>query len=277
MRGGIGRLAFPATGTAREPSPNFFDLKSVASSLEVFSAEPLPHWDLSNVYAGLEADDYRRDFARLDEGLRRTGRTVRRPGIGRLAEAARRAPDAPARDAGRRSSTGLNELGRLSDTLVGICLCLLQHRQLQHRRRPRSLEAGTARRAPAKARRAPAGVDRQPEPRGSTIGSADDRLLGEHQFFLHNSARRSRYLMSEELEAPGGRVVRRRRRRLRQAARQRHQPTGRCRWSATARPSNCRSPPSAISSSIPIRRCASGRIGPNRPAGNRSARRWPPA
>ena len=49
-------------------------------------AEPLPHWDLSNVYGGLEAEDYRRDFARLDVLFGDLAERFDAAGIGRLAD-----------------------------------------------------------------------------------------------------------------------------------------------------------------------------------------------
>ena len=60
------------------------------------SSGPLPHWDLSNVYPGIESDEFRRDLDRLksqlddldsylsDQQISRTG--IRLPGSSRLAQ-----------------------------------------------------------------------------------------------------------------------------------------------------------------------------------------------
>jgi hypothetical protein len=63
--------------------------------MQASSSESLPHWDLSNVYAGLESDEFRRDLYRLklqladldrylsDQRISRTG--LRLPDSSRLA------------------------------------------------------------------------------------------------------------------------------------------------------------------------------------------------
>jgi pepF/M3 family oligoendopeptidase len=158
----------------------------------------LPHWDLSNVYAGLEADDYRRDFARLDEGLHRLAEQFDAHGIGRLAEA----PSQPG--AIRETLVAIinraNELSRLADTLSAFVYAFFStdSNDTIAAREVSRLELLAVRRQKLDVRLR------------AWIGSltpwlddwtAHDRLLGEHEFFLRNSARRSRYLMSEELEA----------------------------------------------------------------------------
>jgi pepF/M3 family oligoendopeptidase len=46
----------------------------------------LPHWDLSNVYKGLEADDFVQGLTKLDGQLQELEKLVERGGIGRLSE-----------------------------------------------------------------------------------------------------------------------------------------------------------------------------------------------
>ena len=241
-------------------------------------AEPLPHWDMSNVYAGLEADDYRQAFAQLDDGLRQLAAWFDAKGIGRLSElpSAEKPGESDAlRDTLSAVLTRLNELGRLADTLSAFVYAFF------------STDSFNAVAAREVSKLELLGVRRQKlDVRlRAWIGSlgpwleawaGHDRLLFEHEFFLRNSARRSRYLMSEELESLAAELC------INAGG-----AFGKLQGSVTSqlvvplerdgKPSSCRSPPSAISSSIPIPPCASGPIGPNRPAGNRSARPWPPA
>jgi len=160
--------------------------------------EPLPHWDLSNVYGGLEADDFRRDFDRLDQGLRELAEQFDAAGIGRLTEL-------PAETDGLRQTLvailhRANELGRLSDTLSAFVYAYF------------STDSYNTTAAREMSKLELLGVRRQnlDVRLRAWIGSlapgiddwvAEDRLLEEHQFFLRNSVRRSRYLMSEPLEA----------------------------------------------------------------------------
>ncbi|HEX4144471.1 MAG TPA: M3 family oligoendopeptidase [Pirellulales bacterium] len=159
---------------------------------------PLPHWDLSNVYGGLEADDYRRDFQLLDRGLSQLAEQFDAAGVGRLAEL-------PADSDGlRKALVGIldraNELGRLCDTLSAFVYAFF------------STDSYNTTAAREMSKLELLGVRRQKlDVRlRAWIGSlaprldawiSQDPLLGEHQFFLRNSARRSRYLMSEPLEA----------------------------------------------------------------------------
>ncbi len=162
------------------------------------TSEPLPHWDLSNVYGGLEAEDYRRDFARLDAGLSELAEQFDAAGISRLAEVPTDADRL--RDVLAMVLDRLNELGRLSDTLSAFVYAFF------------STDSYNTTAAREMSKLELLGVRRQKlDVRlRAWIGSlkarldewiAADLLLAEHQFFLRNGARRSRYLMSEELEA----------------------------------------------------------------------------
>ena len=166
-------------------------------------AEPLPHWDLSNVYAGLEADDYRHGFAQLDDGLGHLAEWFDAKAIGRLAELP--SGNTPGEIETLRETLSavlvrLNELGRLADTLSAFVYAFF------------STDSFNAVAAREVSKLELLGVRRQKlDVRlRAWIGSLSpwleawaghDRLLGEHEFFLRNSARRSRYLMSEELES----------------------------------------------------------------------------
>ncbi|MCK4510557.1 hypothetical protein KAW64_02410, partial [bacterium] len=46
----------------------------------------LPHWDLSNVYKGLETDDFEAGMTTLDSQLKKLEGLVEQHGIGRLEE-----------------------------------------------------------------------------------------------------------------------------------------------------------------------------------------------
>jgi pepF/M3 family oligoendopeptidase len=48
--------------------------------------ETIPHWDLSNVYGGLDADDFHADLAKLKSNLGELEKLIADRGIGRLAE-----------------------------------------------------------------------------------------------------------------------------------------------------------------------------------------------
>ncbi|HTU25629.1 MAG TPA: M3 family oligoendopeptidase [Pirellulales bacterium] len=164
---------------------------------------PLPHWDLSNVYGGLEADDYRRDFARLDNGLNELAGRFDAAGVGHLAMPATEM--SPAENAAARTAlvailTQANDLGRLSDTLSAFVYAFFSTDSFNSTaaREISKLELVGVRRQNLDVRlRAWIGslaplldgwIEREP-------------LLAEHQFFLRHSVRRSRYLMSEPLEA----------------------------------------------------------------------------
>jgi pepF/M3 family oligoendopeptidase len=53
---------------------------------EKLTKSELPHWDLSNVYSGLEADDFNADVARLERQLGDLEALIEKHGIGRLDE-----------------------------------------------------------------------------------------------------------------------------------------------------------------------------------------------
>ncbi len=163
--------------------------------------EKLPHWDLSNVYSGLEAADYRADFARLEKSLSDLERRFDEQNVRRL-------PECPAAGSPEAASLAqslaaileaVNEMSRLAETLAAFVYAFFS---------TDSFSAVAAREMSkldlVGVRRSQLGVRLQ-----GWIGSlaplldrwiAGGGALGEHAFFLRDSARRSRYLMTEELE-----------------------------------------------------------------------------
>ncbi len=163
--------------------------------------EKLPHWDLSNVYSGLEAEDYQRDFARLQQSLSDLERLFDAQNIRRLADS-----PPPLRQPGAELSELLatvleqvNQLSRLAETLSSYVYAFYSTDSYNAiaAREVSKLELLGVRRSQLAVRLQ--GWIGSLAPRlGDWI--AGNRLLADHSFFLHDSARRSRYLMSEELE-----------------------------------------------------------------------------
>jgi pepF/M3 family oligoendopeptidase len=163
------------------------------------SSEKLPHWDLSNVYSGLEGEDYRRDFARFEQSITGLEQLFDAQHVGRVSTE-------PAGEDGEKLSRTLativervNELARLADTLSAFVYAFF------------STDSYNSLAAREVSKLEVLGVRRQQlDVRlkgwiGSLAGRIDDwtardRLLGEHAFYLRDAARRSRYLMIEELE-----------------------------------------------------------------------------
>ena len=83
------------------------------------AAHTLPHWDLSNVYSGLDHDDFTGDLARAAKLLDELDARIRDAGVGRLSDEAVRRVDA-------RAAADIAEelLGRLND--VALLLDALQ-------------------------------------------------------------------------------------------------------------------------------------------------------
>ncbi|MBD3235336.1 MAG: M3 family oligoendopeptidase [Candidatus Eisenbacteria bacterium] len=72
--------------------------------------ESLPHWDLSNIYSGLEAEDFRGDLKKLQQMLDALDTAIEQHGIGRL--------DAPPRDIAAAARTLGELLERLNELLM---------------------------------------------------------------------------------------------------------------------------------------------------------------
>ena len=200
---------------------------------------------------------------RLDAGLSELAEQFDAAGISRLAEVPTDADRL--RDVLAMVLDRLNELGRLSDTLSAFVYAFFSTDSYNTTaaREMSKLELLGVRRQKLDVRlRAGSAAWR----RGSTSGSPRIRCWPSISFFCQ---RRSPQPLPDERRArsAGRRIVCRRRRCLWQAARKRHQSAQGAAGAGRHRPSDCRSPRSAILFSIPTRRCASGPIGPNRPVG----------
>jgi pepF/M3 family oligoendopeptidase len=163
--------------------------------------EKLPHWDLSNVYSGLEAPDYRSDFERLEKSLADLERLFDEHQVGRLSQQPN-AGQAPAADlAGTlaRILEAVNQLSRLAETLSAFVYAFYSTDSFNTvaAREVSKLELLGVRRSQLAVRLQ--GWIGSFTPRLDAL-IASQPLLGEHAFFLRDSARRSRYLMPEELE-----------------------------------------------------------------------------
>jgi pepF/M3 family oligoendopeptidase len=162
------------------------------------AAERPTRWDMSNVYSGLEGDDYRADVSKLERDLGELERWLDAQGIRRL-------PDAPSQQTAALADVladvlgRMNNLQRLYETLESFIYAFFS---------TDSYDATAAREISKlellDTRRQKLAVRMQ-----GWIGSLAPRLdeliptrpaLTEHAFFLRDTARQSRYLMSEELE-----------------------------------------------------------------------------
>lgn len=155
-------------------------------------------WDLSNIYSGLEGDDYREAVARLKRELTDCEAFYETVGIGRLPSPPEAANDRLAEslhEVIRRA----NDLARLAETLQAFVYGFFSADSADP----------TAAREKSKlemldTRRQKLAVRRQ-----GWIGSlaplldeliAGDELLATHEYYLRHTARESRYLMPEPLE-----------------------------------------------------------------------------
>jgi pepF/M3 family oligoendopeptidase len=73
-------------------------------------SEKIPHWDLSNVYAGLDADDFLTDVNRLKANLAELERTIADQGVGRL--------EKPPADPEATASLLEDLIGRFNETIM---------------------------------------------------------------------------------------------------------------------------------------------------------------
>ena len=74
--------------------------------------ETAPHWDLSNVYGGLDADDFHADLTKLKASLGRLEKTIADRGIGRL--------DEPPADLDATAALLDDLIDRLNETIVTL-------------------------------------------------------------------------------------------------------------------------------------------------------------
>jgi pepF/M3 family oligoendopeptidase len=161
--------------------------------------EKLPHWDLSNIYSGLAAEDYKQDFARLESLLDKLEHHFAAHSIGRASQTI---ADPDDKLAGTLAETldRLNELTMLGETLAAFAHAVLTTNSYDADaiRETSKLEILGTRRQQIEVRlkgwlglfgdRLDAVIGRHPTP-------------SSHAFLLRLLAQQSRFLMSEELEA----------------------------------------------------------------------------
>jgi pepF/M3 family oligoendopeptidase len=161
--------------------------------------EKLPLWDLSNIYAGLAADDYHHDFARYQSLLDKLEQHFQAQSIGRGGQAIDRDNG---KLAGALADTldQLNELSLLGETLSAFVYGVLTTNSYDADaiRETSKLEILGTRRQQLEVRLK------------GWVGLLGDRLeklidahptLSKHGFLLRLFVQQSRFLMSEELEA----------------------------------------------------------------------------
>jgi pepF/M3 family oligoendopeptidase len=161
------------------------------------ATEPLPHWDLSNIYRGLDQPDYRDDYARYEKQLGELERFFDERGIRRTSE-----PPHDERFIATLAETlnRTNELVMLGETLGAFVYGIMTTNSYDAAalRENSKLEILGTRRQQLEVRLK------------GWVGSMRDRLpaliehndtLGRHSFLLKLMAHQSKYLMSEEMEA----------------------------------------------------------------------------
>jgi len=163
------------------------------------SADQPTRWDLSNVYSGLEGDDYRQAVQQLETDLQALEKFFAAHQVGRLAGPSTASAESLAETLAEVLARG-NALARLAETLDSFVYAFVS---------TNSYDAVAAR---EQSRLEILGVRRQKlgvRLRG-WLGSLSPRLnellplrpaFSLHQYFLESEARRSRYLMSEAEEA----------------------------------------------------------------------------
>ncbi len=161
-------------------------------------ANPM-RWDLSNIYSGLDADDYRAAMSDLERQLTDLAEFFDRGGIRRLAEP-------PSDEVSTLAATlaealeRVNRLLTLSGTLESFvygCVTTDSYDALASRELSK-LELLDTRRRQLRVR-----LDGWIGSLGPRLAEvmASDSLLDSHRFFLEHTAEQSRYLMDEPLEA----------------------------------------------------------------------------
>ncbi len=159
--------------------------------------ETLPRWELANIYLGLEADDYQRAIAQLGTLLDESQALFDAEGIRRDAHLS--SDDVRLAHALEQALACANRWGKLSGTLSSFVYAYVStdsYNALAARELSKLEILGT--------RWQKLHVRLQ-----GWIGCLADRLprllairpgLAAHAFYLHDAARRSQYLMSEDLE-----------------------------------------------------------------------------
>lgn len=162
------------------------------------TAEKPTRWELSNIYAGLEADDYRAAMRELDRDLAELEACFDEHQVRRLAS-----PPAEAAllaDVLEDVINRVNVLARLAETLESFVYGYFTTDSFDPvaGREKSKLEVLQARRQKLGVRLAGWLGSFQPHLDELIAGR---EVLGWHRFFLRHTARQSRFLMSEELEA----------------------------------------------------------------------------
>lgn len=156
-------------------------------------------WDLSNIYAGLEADDYRAAMADLERQLGDLAAFFDSSSIRRL-------PEPPQQDAQALASTVVEALQRMNSLLnlagtiesfVYGCVTTNSYDAVASRELSK-LELLDTRRRQLRVR-----LDGWIGSLGPRLGEVIDAhpSLAAHRFFMEHTAQESRYLMDEPLEA----------------------------------------------------------------------------
>lgn len=156
-------------------------------------------WDLSNVYSGLDGDDYRAACAKLTADLAAAERDFDDAGIRRLGGPPSDEIDGLA-DVLTRVIRQTNDLALLADTLSSFVYAFFSTDSFDDlaAREKSKLEVVDARRQKLTVRLQ--GWIGSLAPRLAELIAARP-LLTDHAFFLNDTARQSKYLMAEELEA----------------------------------------------------------------------------
>jgi pepF/M3 family oligoendopeptidase len=162
------------------------------------ASERPTRWDLSNVYSGLEGDDYRAEFARLSGELDDLEHFFATHGVKRLAH--RPAPDDVLADVLEQAVRRASSIAERLDTLEAFVYAAVSTDSYND----------VAAREMSKVDRIGARWKQLSVRAKGWIGSLDGVLpelivrspfLKDHAFFLTDTARQSRYLMSDELES----------------------------------------------------------------------------
>ncbi len=166
------------------------------------TSEPLPHWDLSNVYPGLESEAFQQAMDEAGKLLDELDAYLAATQIGR-------GGPVPADAEALASTMGgylerMNAAARQIWTLTQLHLFLCGNRLVQHRWRGGSCLYWSRCRYALRSKRccSRAGWARSPDsPRSFEAALAVAGPAAEHAFYLREAAEQSRYLMSAEEES----------------------------------------------------------------------------
>lgn len=161
-------------------------------------AKQPPRWDLANIYSGLDGDDYRQAFARLESELAELAKFFDEHDV--------RRQEQPPGDAGQIAAVleqaiqSGNEIVRLVDTLGAFIYGYVSTDSYDAvaAKELSKLEVVDTKRQQLFVRLS--GWLGSLEPQLPELMGGSE-VLQEHAFFLTHEARQSRYLMSEKLEA----------------------------------------------------------------------------